>query len=1157
MPCTGGDLPKQDLTLSAALDNAVRQGKDSQPDLLVTGTCIVKAATPYYFGNVNIIKPGILVFQEADATAAPADKVTSFWAKSIIIENGGTVLAGTGTYKDTGGTDVTLKAFGSNGGRLDIVLYGEDQSPPAGTNPGPPGVSAPCASPATDGAGNALGPCGIPATTWNDNGNSILTLGNGVQDRFYQYGPLFLDGKIDSGKTGYFGYKSIGLSYGGTLLMRGLKGTSLADDTKRDQSGSSWVRLAADAGGESGKQTSILTLDRKVVPDSGTDWQVGDEVVVTTTDFLATHSEKVTIKTIVAPTQIEVTPALQFPHVGHRYDLATHFQNASDTFKTAMKASDVDPDDPTATNPSLLQSAETRAAVALLNRSIRIMSGGDRAGETLDDATNGNTQKGVTGNASYQFGGHMIFRQGFQKLQMQGVELRQLGVGGRLAHYPAHFHMARKTPPDTFIKDSAVNESMTRWFVLHSTLGVTLQRNVGWMSIGHGYFLEDGTETDNRLFGNIGIFARPAIIAPFNPRNIPGILAHNKGGSDVMFRSDVANPTIFWITNGYNDFAGNLAVGAGACGACFWLHAVAANTDMVDVPTGGDGMQHQKWDIPGVRHSDRPGMFSPLRSFFRNSCSTAMLSFMTVSNYQDCTMVADPATKADDFKMTPVTSYAPEPGTDVANKLMYYPLLGGQRIASDCPGDQPDCVADVCNSLGAWCATTVLDHYTSSFNYAEINFSAIWLRAQGWFLYDHSFLSDVLGGGLSAVSGGDYSRTSSPSGYWNMASHSVFVGATQPQKGDSSGTYNPYADTRGPHVPADKATGSSNLACKLDKAATMCISAADGLGFFLENFNVGQRMFNIYDGPAYEDGNAYVNIRTAACPEANADGTVDCMYGKVIGVRKYTDSDTNASPPRQKGDAYLANAAIGWKQPNGFYYPPAFHSSNLFFSGVDIRHYVISPLFIRGKYQNDGTAQHEQYATDAASIFGGFTDIDRQTVLNDDDGSLTGFKGTLSINDDPFYAAPVQVAECGSNPGIGPANACLSTELKRPAPPGARSSPYEYVTTVIYPECGAKPPAGDGAGSGACGSVVVPPPGFTEDPAAVKSTRHLTQDGRGGDWSKSCDGPHCFGVPIYRQNLTNSSASGTGTPAREWEKWTSYGCVANPADPRCDFPFIR
>lgn len=52
-----------------------------------------------------------------------------------------------------------------------------------------------------------------------------------------------------------------------------------------------------------------------------------------------------------------------------------------------------------------------------------------------------------------------------------------------------------------------------------------MARNVGYASIGHGYYLEDGTETDNKLYANIGVFARAAVTNPENPRNVPGILA--------------------------------------------------------------------------------------------------------------------------------------------------------------------------------------------------------------------------------------------------------------------------------------------------------------------------------------------------------------------------------------------------------------------------------------------------------------------------------------------------------------------------------------------------------------------------------------------------------------------------------------------------------
>ena len=58
---------------------------------------------------------------------------------------------------------------------------------------------------------------------------------------------------------------------------------------------------------------------------------------------------------------------------------------------------------------------------------------------------------------------------------------------------------------------------------------------------------------------------------------------------------------------------------------------------------------------------------------------------------------------------------------------------------------------------------------------------------------------------------------------------------------------------------------------------------------------------------------------------------------------------------------YLPNAAIAWKQPNGFYYPPAFHSRNLFFNNVDIRHFVIEPLFkSTGLFLTDPVALQSQ-----------------------------------------------------------------------------------------------------------------------------------------------------------------------------------------------------
>src|SRR4029077_1269076 len=147
-----------------------------------------------------------------------------------------------------------------------------------------------------------------------------------------------------------------------------------------------------------------------------------------------------------------------------------------------------------------IDSVDNRAAVALLTRSVRIVSAGDTRDTDFPPADSG-----------YFYGGHTMVRQGFKAYQMQGVEFYQLGQGGRLGHYPVHFHMVRNTPNDTFVKDCSIHDSMTRWITLHATDGVLLARNVGYMSIGHGYYIEDGTETNNKLYSSKDILARAAV----------------------------------------------------------------------------------------------------------------------------------------------------------------------------------------------------------------------------------------------------------------------------------------------------------------------------------------------------------------------------------------------------------------------------------------------------------------------------------------------------------------------------------------------------------------------------------------------------------------------------------------------------------------------
>jgi hypothetical protein len=938
-------------------------------DLEVTSPYTVCAGT-YHYGNVNVYGGGSLTFDDA---------AIDFWATSILIENQGSIIAGS-----------PEQPIGTNGGTVTFHLYGMDQgAKPFGTAAGQGGQGIICKSPG--------GLCGVPPSIWNSNADPTnpvkSTLPGGVTDNFYAYDPMPYD---DGGTVkGYFGYKVLALSYGGTLQLFGKKGATYGT-VDPSNSGTSWVRLAQTlpVGG------TTLVLDRPV------DWEAGDQIVVTTTDYLPGHSEQLTI----APdgvsadkTTITVMEHAQYIHSGQHVDLSML------PARLGME----------------INAAETRAAVALLSRSIRIVSEGDTFGQPFP-----------SGPGQY-FGGHTIVRQGFAAYQVQGVEFYQLGQGGRIAHYPVHFHMARDTPPNTFIQDCSVHDSMTRWYTVHGTHGLMLARNVGYLSIGHGYYIEDGTEIQNQFFSNIGIFARSAVDNVQNPRQVPGILSapDGIGIENVPYHTDLDHPAVFWIMNGYNDFQYNMAAGAGACGACFWL-----------VPGSISGpSRHQHWEsYASIQSTPGRAATAPLKSFRGNYCSSAMNSFNVVGNTAPCLGIGP-----NDATDLPAVV---NPLTPVSGNLDYYPTVsgGGGRFPTRCDPSVTDCsTVPMCAEGNEQnCEVTVLDHYTSSFHWTEENYAAIWLRPQ-WYLLIDSVLSDVQNGGLTFITGGDYTHAETITGHWSLARHSVFIGQTQDD--------NPLASNAGPF------NAASGLACDTQQGNN-CLSRAEGVAFPLSNFGNNQRLFNIYDGPSYQDANAYLNITKTTIPDCAPNPNGNCsssasMYGRVLGM------------PRDGSTCYLPNAAIAWKQPNGFYYPPAFHSRNLFFQNVDIRHFVIEPQFLANSFKTDPTNLADDYCTWSTAMFDNFTAIDRQTVLNDDDGSLTGLVDTVSVNEDSFFSAPVQTIECESDMT-------------------ARTSPYEYVTTVVYPGCAAN----------------------------VDSTTALSQCG--SDWAQACSTPACYGVPLYRQYMT-------------------------------------
>ncbi|MGH7909334.1 MAG: pentapeptide repeat-containing protein, partial [Thermodesulfobacteriota bacterium] len=316
-------------------------------DIVITAPCSVGGGN-YQYGNINILKDGSLDFD---------DKNIDFWAKSILVENGGSLTAGT-----------PQTPIGTQNGQITIHLYGTND-----------GKGIECKSPLVNSV-----PCGIDKAVWDSNGKNKVSLPGGVTDFFYQY----MD-HDNMNETGFFGQKVLAVSYGGTLRLFGKKGATYTN-VDSSNSGTSWVRLAK----------TLNPGDDTLVLDRAVDWQKNDRIVVTTTDYLPGHSEQLTIDNVSSDGKtINVKEKILYIHNGQTYPLSSVPQRLNLDFKEV----------------------ETRAAVALLTRSIRIVSA-----DNFDQGLQ-NCDYDCFPLAKGFFGSHTMVRQGVKEFKVQGVEFFQLG----------------------------------------------------------------------------------------------------------------------------------------------------------------------------------------------------------------------------------------------------------------------------------------------------------------------------------------------------------------------------------------------------------------------------------------------------------------------------------------------------------------------------------------------------------------------------------------------------------------------------------------------------------------------------------------------------------------------------------------------------------
>lgn len=264
----------------------------------------------------------------------------------------------------------------------------------------------------------------------------------------------------------------------------------------------SWTKLARTAKAGSSK---IEVLD-------ASNWRVGDEIVLASTDFNPRQAERRHIAAIKG-NSLTLDKPLEYMHFGE-----------------------------------ITFGVDERGEVGLLTRNIRIRAS--------DDA-----------GKSY-FGGHIMAMAG-SKMFVSGIELDRMGQHMHLARYPIHWHLIGEGKGQ-YIRNSAIHDTFSRCVTVHGTNNLRVENNVTFNTVGHCFFMEDGIETGNQFVRNLGIQTKCHPTLPCEPTNLT--LAHQttagQKAKHILIPSDNTVST-FWITNPDNIYRDNVAAGSDQIG--FWM----------------------------------------------------------------------------------------------------------------------------------------------------------------------------------------------------------------------------------------------------------------------------------------------------------------------------------------------------------------------------------------------------------------------------------------------------------------------------------------------------------------------------------------------------------------------------------------------------------
>jgi cell migration-inducing and hyaluronan-binding protein len=258
-------------------------------------------------------------------------------------------------------------------------------------------------------------------------------------------------------------------------------------------------------------ETAVVGSTRIEVLDAS-DWRVGDEIVLASTDFNPRQAETRHI-TRIRRNRITLDEPLEYMHYGE-----------------------------------ITFGVDERGEVGMLTRNIKVQASAD-ADETY-------------------FGGHMMAMDG-STMTVAGIELTRMGQHMELARYPIHWHINGDVAGQ-YIKNSAIHNTYNRCVTIHATDNLLVENNVTYNTVGHCFFMEDAVETGNMLVKNLGIQTKCHPTLPCQPTGLFLPIQNTDGqkADHILLPSDNTAAT-FWITNPDNTYRDNVAAGSDSTG--YWM----------------------------------------------------------------------------------------------------------------------------------------------------------------------------------------------------------------------------------------------------------------------------------------------------------------------------------------------------------------------------------------------------------------------------------------------------------------------------------------------------------------------------------------------------------------------------------------------------------